>query len=135
MAGKGRLCTKCKVAAAPAYHDWCLGCHAARREERERAQRQADPGRASWVRDWQRLRMRQYRGHEMREEPCRECHAEKATLMVLRQNPLQWTVLCRACRERLFPNRDVTGRRKKPQRTTSLVLRSRLQRETRELGL
>lgn len=124
-----RLCRRCGRREAPSYHDWCGACHAARRRERERERQAAHPARAGWVRDWNRLRMRAYRGHEMREEPCRGC-GEKGTLMLLGQNPLVWTVLCRPCRAKAYPGRDVTGwaaRRR--------IQTRQLQRETQQLGL
>jgi hypothetical protein len=126
------LCRKCGQRERPAYHDWCGTCHAAWRRGREAAKREADPERRAWVRTWNTLKMRQYRGHVMREEPCRICQAEKATLMLLKRSPLTWTVLCKPCRLRHFPHRDVTGRpTRKPPRTESLVLH----REVRTLGL
>jgi hypothetical protein len=128
-----RLCRRCKRKEAPSYHDWCQPCHTARRNEREAARRRADPQRASWVRDWNRLRMRQYRGHEMREEPCRECGTEKATVMLLKQNPLKWTVVCRRCRARKYPDRDVTGRQKKAR--TEALIRRRLRPAMEDVGL
>jgi hypothetical protein len=134
-------CRKCGEREAPAYHDWCGPCHAARRRERERTLQAADPGRKGWVRDWNRLKMRAYRGHEMQEEPCRVCGIVKGRLMLLGQNPLRWTVVCRKCRTARYPGRDVTGwSRKKLRRPPGSkqevrVFRRTVARETAGLGL
>jgi len=101
-------CARCGLRPAPPYHSWCTVCYAAWRR-RQRGRRLAgNPARAAWERLWTTLKMRAYRGHEMREAPCTSCGA-KGTLMLLRMAPARWTWLCPPCRQLRYPGRDRTG--------------------------
>ena len=102
-------CQRCHAQPPMRSHHWCATCMAAWRRGRRAARYRAEPAEKRWDRVWNTLRMRAYRGHRMAPEPCRGCGSWPAYLMLLVLAPVEWTWLCRPCRERKHPERTCTG--------------------------